>query len=61
MKYMTVRQAGEKWNRSRRWGQVLCQNGRIEGAYRPARDWPIPAAECPAGWRRRENREGDRA
>ena len=62
MEYMTVRQAAEKWSRSERWVQTLCQNGRIEGAYRPARDWLIPAdAACPEDRRRRENRKGDGA
>lgn len=62
MEYITVRQAAEKWNRSQRWVQTLCLNGRITGAYRPARDWLIPAdAECPADQRRRENRKGDGA
>lgn len=61
MEYMTVRQAAEKWNRSERWVQTLCINGRIKGAYRPARDWLIPTdAKRPADRRRRENkREGE--
>lgn len=58
MEYMTVRQAAEKWNRSERWVQILCQNGRIERAYRPARDWLIPAdAERPKDQRRRHSQE----
>lgn len=61
MEYMTVRQAAEKWHRSERWVQALCQKNRIEGAMRPARDWLIPAkAQCPADRRRRENKgEGE--
>lgn len=60
MEYMTVRQAAKKWNRSERWVQTLCIKGRIEGVYRPARDWLIPAgAECPRDRRRRENRGED--
>lgn len=62
MEYMTVRQAAEKWNRSERWVQILCQNGRIEGACRPARDWLLPAdAKCPKDRRRRENRAEGKA
>ena len=63
MEYMTVRQAAEKWNRSERWVQTLCQGRRIGwGAYHPARDWLIPTdAKCPNDRRRRENRGEDKA
>lgn len=61
MEYMTVRQAAEKWGRSERWVQALCQKNRIEGVIRPARDWLIPTdAKRPADRRRRGNkREGE--
>lgn len=43
VEYITVRQAAEKWSRSIRWIQVLCEEERIPGVVRPGRDWLIPA------------------
>lgn len=49
MKYMTVREAAEKWNISERWVQKLCEENRVGGTIRFSRVWMIPKdAEKPA-------------
>lgn len=40
--FMTIYQAAEKWNVTVRRAQVLCAEGRIEGAFRLGRAWIIP-------------------
>lgn len=61
MEYMTVRQAAEKWGRSVRWIQVLCEDGRIPGVVRPGRDWLIPVdARLPADARIKSGKYGKR-
>lgn len=58
MDYMTVKQAAEKWERSVRWVQVLCQTDGVPGAVRPGRDWLIPKdADRPPDRRKREHRK----
>lgn len=53
MKYMSSKEASEKWNISDRRIRVLCNEGRIEGAIKIGRNWSIPAdAEKP--WDARE-------
>ena len=42
MEYMTVKEASKKWNITMRLIQVLCSEGRIEGAFRFSRVWAIP-------------------
>ena len=42
MEYMTVKEASKKWNITMRRIQVLCSEGRIEGAFRFSRVWAIP-------------------
>ena len=42
MKYISVREASEKWKISDRRIRVLCDNGRIEGAVKIGRNWSIP-------------------
>ena len=42
MEYIIVKQAAEKWELKVRRVQQLCEEGRIPGAIRPARDWLIP-------------------
>lgn len=42
MEYMTIKQASEKWNVSARRIQVLCAEGRLDGAVRFGRQWAIP-------------------
>ena len=46
--YMTVLQASEKWQISRRRVITLCQENRIEGAVKFGKSWAIPVnAEKP--------------
>ena len=40
--YMTVKEAAEKWKLSVRRVQLLCVEGRIEGAMKYASVWAIP-------------------
>ena len=42
MKYITVKEAAEKWNLSTRRVQILCTGGRIKGADRIGNMWVIP-------------------
>lgn len=57
MDYLTAKQAAEKWNISPRRVQVLCEQGRINGAFRLGWAWAIPKdAEKPADLRR-QNRD----
>lgn len=47
--YMTIKEAAEVWGVTPRRIQVLCSDGRIEGAMKFGRDWAIPKdAEKPA-------------
>ena len=41
MEYMTIKEASEKWNITARRIQVLCSEGRIEGAVRFGRAWAM--------------------
>jgi len=43
MKYISSREASEKWKISDRRIRVLCSEGRIEGAFKIGRNWSIPA------------------
>ena len=45
MEYMTIKQASEKWSVSARRIQVLCAEGRLDGAVRFGRQWAIPIDE----------------
>ena len=42
MKYITVREAAQKWNISQRLVQQYCVDGRIEGAVKFGSSWAIP-------------------
>lgn len=42
MKYMSSKEASEKWGISDRRIRVLCNEGRIEGAIKIGRNWSIP-------------------
>ena len=42
MDYISIDEAAKKWGLSKRFVQVLCANGRIEGAARLGRAWMIP-------------------
>ncbi len=55
--FMTIYQAAEKWGISVRRAQVLCSEGRIEGAFRLGRAWIIPkGAQKPADSRIKSGR-----
>lgn len=50
--FITVKEASEKWGISDRRIRVLCNEGKIAGAYQEGRSWKIPAdAEKPADGR----------
>ena len=58
MKYITPKEAGVKWGISDRRIQLLCKQGRIEGAYRLGWTWAIPEdAEKPVDRRTKEQRD----
>jgi len=42
MDHISIDEAAKKWGLSKRFVQVLCANGRIEGAMRFGRAWMIP-------------------
>lgn len=42
MKYISVKEASEKWGISDRRIRVLCNDGRIEGAVKIGRNWSVP-------------------
>ena len=42
MEYMTAKEAAQKWNITVRRVQVLCAQGRIQGAMRLGNIWAIP-------------------
>ena len=42
MEYIGIDEAAKKWGVSKRFVQVLCANGRIDGAARLGRAWMIP-------------------
>lgn len=49
MKYISVKEAAEKWGLTPRRVGVLCNEGRIEGAYKAGASWIIPEdAEKPS-------------
>lgn len=41
-KFMTTKEASEKWNITERRINVLCKEGRIPGAYKENKRWLIP-------------------
>jgi hypothetical protein len=52
MDYITAQEAADKWNITRRRVQILCGDGRIEGAIKKANLWLIPEdAEKPVDGR----------
>lgn len=42
MEYITAKEAAEKWGISQRRVQVLCEQGRVDGAKRLGWVWAIP-------------------
>ena len=54
MDYLTTMEIAEKWGISARRVQILCKEGRIEGAVLKGRFWLIPdSAEKPANPRKK--------
>ena len=54
MKYITVKEAAERWNVSTRRVQILCSQSRIKGAYRFGKSWMIPSTAVLPNARRKE-------
>ena len=53
MGYLSAKELAEKWNISRRRVQILCEEGRIDGAYKVSEVWIIPEdAEKPVDRRK---------
>lgn len=42
MEYMTIQEASERWGITSRRIQVLCSEGRLDGAVKFGRQWAIP-------------------
>ena len=42
MEFLSAKVVAEKWNISRRRVQLLCEEGRIEGAFKLSDVWVIP-------------------
>ena len=58
MDYLKIQDIARSWGLSPRRVQVLCSQGKIDGAFRFGRDWMIPAnAVRPADGRTRAGRE----
>ena len=53
--YITVSEAAERFNISKRRVQILCEQGRIEGANRVNGTWLIPACSSKPNDGRRKN------
>ena len=59
MEYVTPKDKSAEWGISQRRVEVLCESGRVLGAYRLGRVWAIPKeAEKPLDGRTREARNG---
>ena len=57
MDYIGIDEVAKKWELSKRFVQLLCANGRIEGAARLGRAWMIPKnAQKPIDGRTKEAR-----
>lgn len=58
MGYLSAKELAEKWNISRRRVQILCEEGRIDGAYKVSEVWIIPEdAEKPIDRRKVSNKK----
>lgn len=42
MEYLSAKEIAEKWNISRRRVQILCEEGRVDGAFKLSDVWVIP-------------------
>ena len=59
MDYLSAKEVAEKWSISRRRVQFLCEEGRIEGAFKISDVWVIPKdAQKPADRRKLRKSEG---
>lgn len=57
MKYLSISQTAEKWGIKQRRIRALCQEGRIEGAFKMGAYWSIPEdAEKPGDMRVKSGR-----
>ena len=54
MRYITVKEAADKWKVSPRRVQILCSQDRIKGAYRFGKSWMIPSTAVLPNARRKE-------
>lgn len=53
--YKTISEKAVEWEVTPRWIQVLCKEGRIEGAERVGKTWAIPeATKKPADARKKK-------
>lgn len=60
MEYITAQEAADKWGITRRRVQILCADGRINGASKMANLWVIPKdAEKPEDGRKYKAGGGD--
>ncbi len=41
--YMNIKEAADKWDISTRRVQILCAEGRVDGASKLGREWAIPS------------------
>lgn len=59
MDYLSAKEVAEKWNISRRRVQILCEEGRVDGAFKLSDVWVIPKdAQKPADRRKLRKNEG---
>ena len=57
MEFLSTKQMAEKWNISSRRIQILCNEGRVDGAMKVGYTWVIPAdAEKPVDERIKSGR-----
>ena len=40
--YLTIKEIAEKWDLTPRRIQIMCSQGKIEGAMKFGRDWAVP-------------------
>lgn len=59
MDFMTIKEAAIKWNISTRRVQVLCSEGRIEGAFKHGNAWFIPKGSVKPVQKKRGPKTGD--
>lgn len=56
MEFISVKEVSIKWNKSERWVQKLCAEGRIDGVQRFGNSWMIPKlAEKPLDLRKQKH------